>query len=72
MIGTPRCIAPSVSDVARKIGDQEFIIPLRLAPFEVPLLIAHAQYIDFQRGWVAGLAELLEVLDGTYITRFRG
>ena len=54
------------SDVARKIGDTEFIIPLRLAPFEAPFLIAHAQYIDFQRGWAAGLAELLEVLDETY------
>lgn len=54
------------SDVARKIGDQEFIIPLRLAPFEAPFLIAHAQYIDFQRGWAAGLAELLDVLGETY------
>ena len=54
------------SDVARKIGDQEFIIPLRLAPFEAPFLIAHAQYIDFQRGWAGGLAELLNVLDETY------
>lgn len=54
------------SDVARKIGDQEFIIPLRLAPFEAPFLIAHAQYIDFQRGWAAGLAELLGVLSETY------
>jgi hypothetical protein len=54
------------SDVARKIGDKEFVIPLRLAPFEAPFLIAHAQYIDFQRGWAAGLAELLETLDQTY------
>ena len=54
------------SDVARKIGDQEFIIPLRLAPFEAPFLIAHAQYIDFQRSWAGGLAELLNALDETY------
>ena len=54
------------SDVARKIGDKEFVIPLRLAPFEAPFLIAHAQYIDFQRGWAAGLAELLDVLGETY------
>lgn len=54
------------SDVARKIGDKEFVIPLRLAPFEAPFLIAHAQYIDFQRGWALGLAELLETLDQTY------
>ncbi|AMS45547.1 toll/interleukin-1 receptor domain-containing protein [Aminobacter aminovorans] len=54
------------SDVARKICDTEFVIPLRMAPFEAPFLIAHAQYIDFQRGWAAGLAELLETLDQTY------
>lgn len=54
------------SDVARKIGDKEFVIPLRLAPFEAPFLIAHAQYIDFQRSWALGLTELLETLDQTY------
>lgn len=54
------------SDIARRIGDREFIIPLRLAAFEAPFLIAHAQYIDFQRGWAAGLAELLDVLGETY------
>jgi hypothetical protein len=54
------------SDVARKLSDPAFIIPLRLAPFEAPFLIAHAQYIDFQRGWATGLAELLETLDETY------
>jgi hypothetical protein len=54
------------SEVARKIGDNAFIIPLRLAPFEAPFLIAQAQYIDFQRGWAAGLAELLETLTETY------
>lgn len=50
------------SDVARKIDDPNFIIPLRLAPFEAPFLIAHAQYIDFSRGWATGLYELFEVL----------
>lgn len=54
------------SEVARRLGDQEFVIPLRLAPFEAPFLIAHAQYIDFQRGWAIGLAELLAALDETY------
>jgi hypothetical protein len=54
------------SDVARKISDTEFVIPLRLAPFEAPFLVAQAQYIDFQRGWAAGLAELLETLDQAY------
>ena len=54
------------SDVARKIGDSNFIIPLRLAAFEAPFLIAHAQYIDFSRGWAAGLYELFQVLQQEY------
>jgi hypothetical protein len=54
------------STVGRTMNDAEFIIPLRLAPFDAPFLIAHAQYIDFQRGWARGLAELLETLEETY------
>lgn len=54
------------SEVARKIGDSNFIIPLRLAPFDAPFLIAHAQYIDFSRGWAVGLYELLQVLQQEY------
>ena len=74
LVGNPRAVEKQgvrneiqiASDVARKIGDTEFVIPLRMAPFEAPFLIAHAQYIDFQRGWAAGLAELLETVDQTY------
>ena len=54
------------SEVARKIGDSNFIIPVRLAPFEAPFLIAHAQYIDFSRGWATGLYELFQVLQQEY------
>ena len=54
------------SNVARKIGDNAFVIPLRMEPFEAPFLIAHAQYIDFTHGWSCGLAELLETLQETY------
>lgn len=54
------------SEVARKIGENAFIIPLRMEPFEAPFLIAHAQYIDFTRGWARGLTELLETLRDTY------
>jgi hypothetical protein len=54
------------SDVARKIGDNRFIIPLKLGNFEAPFLIAHAQYIDFSRGWSAGLRELLTALQDEY------
>lgn len=53
-------------DVGTRIGDTEFIIPLRLNEFDAPFLIAHAQYIDFERRWAAGLAELLDTLDETY------
>ena len=53
------------TDVARKIGDNAFIIPLRMEAFEAPFLIAHAQYIDFTRGWARGLTELLETLQET-------
>ena len=31
-------------ETAKKIKDSAFIVPLRLAPYESPLLIAHAQY----------------------------
>jgi hypothetical protein len=54
------------TDTGRKIGDKDFIIPLRLERFDAPFLIAHAQYIDFQRSWGAGLAELLETLENEY------
>ena len=54
------------TEVAKKIGDSNFIIPLRLAAFEAPFLIAHAQYIDFSRGWAPGLYELLQVLQQEY------
>ncbi|HTD36841.1 MAG TPA: toll/interleukin-1 receptor domain-containing protein [Candidatus Limnocylindrales bacterium] len=49
--------------VATERADEEFIIPLRLRAYRPPFRIAHAQYIDFEnRGWAAGLAELLDTL----------
>jgi len=54
------------SDVAKKIGDRRFIIPLKLGPFDAPFLIAHAQYVDFSHGWSSGLHELLSVLQDEY------
>lgn len=53
-------------DVGRAIQDPNFIIPLRLANFDSPFLIAHTQYIDFKAGWASGLAELLDTLEMTY------
>ncbi|MCY4536358.1 MAG: toll/interleukin-1 receptor domain-containing protein, partial [Bryobacterales bacterium] len=52
--------------VGRRIGDPDFVIPLRLTDFDAPFLIAHAQYIDFKRSWADGLAELLETLEHSY------
>lgn len=54
------------SSTGTALGDKAFIIPLRLAPFEAPFLVAHAQYIDFSSGWSRGLTELLETLENTY------
>lgn len=54
------------SDTAKKLGDHNFIIPLKLGPYDAPLLVAHAQYINFEQPWAVGLAELLETLQETY------
>lgn len=53
-------------NVGQAIHDNEFIIPLRLAKFEEPFLIAHLQYIDFSKGWDRGFKELVDTLDVTY------
>ncbi|MGH9447393.1 MAG: toll/interleukin-1 receptor domain-containing protein, partial [Terriglobia bacterium] len=52
------------TEVGKNLKDTEFIIPLRLAPFQAPFLIAHSQYIDFSKSWAAGLIELVELLTG--------
>lgn len=49
-------------EVERKIGDETFVIPLRLENFASPYLTVHHQWIDFKPGWGQGLAELLETL----------
>lgn len=60
------------TQTAKKIADSQFIVPLRLAPFDVPLQIAHAQYIDFSKGWAQGLGELLPLLEERKIPRACG
>lgn len=50
------------SDLARKLGDKAFIIPLRLETYEAPFLVAQTQYIDFQVSWARGLTELVTLL----------
>src|SRR6266853_3145621 len=60
------------TQTAKKIGDNQFIVPLRLAPFDTPLQIAHAQYIEFSKGWAQGLSELLALLEENKIPRAGG
>src|SRR5258705_1672126 len=50
-------------ETAKRIKEDGFIVPLRLAAYAAPLQIAHAQYIDFEKGWAQGLAELLTLLE---------
>jgi hypothetical protein len=50
------------STKAKELGDNEFIIPLKLEHYDSPFNIVHAQYIDFSKSWAHGLAELLETL----------
>lgn len=50
-------------ETAKRIGESDFIVPLRLAAYPPPLQIAHTQYINFEKGWAQGLAELLPVLE---------
>jgi TIR domain-containing protein len=50
------------TETAKRINDKAFIVPLRLAPFDAPLQIAHAQYIDFSKGWAPALSDLLTLL----------
>lgn len=68
-VGTPRSAEKQgprneleiASQVAREIGDDNFIIPLRVMPHPSIFRIAQAQYIDFfTSGWAHGLTELLE------------
>src|SRR3546814_4053918 len=47
------------TEVARKLGDNAFIIPLRMEPFEAPFLIAHAQYIDRSEEHTSELQSLM-------------
>lgn len=57
------------SDLAKKLNDKEFIIPLRLENFEAPFLIAHLQYINFKSSWAGGFTELIELLAAAGVPR---
>ena len=50
------------AQLSNSLKDPEFIIPLRLKPYQAPFRIVQAQYVDFSESWAAGLAELVELL----------
>ncbi|MCY3857977.1 MAG: toll/interleukin-1 receptor domain-containing protein [Gammaproteobacteria bacterium] len=54
------------NDVAKKIGDKNFLIPLRLEQYEAPFSLVHIQYIDFSKSWALGLANLCDTLENEY------
>ncbi len=55
--------------LAKQMGDEAFIIPLRLETYDTPFRIAQAQYIDFKGGWATGLAELTTLLEEKGVPR---
>jgi hypothetical protein len=57
------------TEVAKRLGDDAFVIPLRLQQYDSPFQIVQAQYIDFMNGWGQGLSELLQTLDGYKVPR---
>jgi len=56
-------------ETAKRIKDNEFVVPLRFAAFDAPFLIVHAQYVDFAGRWAEGLKELVELLDARGVPR---
>lgn len=54
------------SETAKNLNDPDFIIPIRLGPYETPFVVAQAHYIDFEQSWASGLADLIETLEQTY------
>jgi len=51
------------NETAKLLKEDGFIVPLRLQSYDKPLQIAHAQYINFEKSWAEGLAELLALLE---------
>ena len=57
--------------VAKKIGDEAFIIPLRKEKYELTFDTALAQYIDFSINWGEGLTELAATLEEYEVPRLK-
>lgn len=49
--------------VSKHIDDPNFILPLRLQPYEAPFGLTGLQYTDFVGDWAGGLAKLLKALN---------
>lgn len=54
------------AQLSRSLKDPEFIIPLRLKPYDAPFRIVQAQYVDFSESWASGLSELIELISNVY------
>jgi TIR domain len=51
------------NETGMRLKEDGFIVPLRLKTYDKPLQIAHAQYINFEKSWAEGLAELVALLE---------
>ena len=56
-------------DLAKRLVDPTFVIPLRLEPYKKLFGIGELHYIDFVRGWAEGLSKLLETLKRQKVLR---
>lgn len=57
------------SDLTRELGDEQFIVPLRLKRFKKLFGIGGLQYINFEESWAEGLAQLLDFLEKQNVAR---
>lgn len=57
--------------VARQLGDNKFLIPLRLQPFRSIFGISDLQYVDFHNNYVDGLSKLIETLQKEQIPKYK-
>jgi hypothetical protein len=56
-------------DLARELGDNKFIIPLRLERYKKVFGIGELQYVNFERSWAEGLGRLLGTLNRQHVPR---
>lgn len=56
-------------DLTKSLSDPRFIIPLRLEPYKKLFGIGGLNYLDFVRGWAAGLESLLASLKRQRVPR---